>query len=130
MINTLLEKLLLRKLKKASIVFHQGKYEDILRVYKRPLDGSDLSVIYQNIFRVLCLIKLSDDRWESEYLSLMKEGDLDILGHNDKLYIQKYIAHNLDNPEVDPNYYATYSLKEVSKETKSFFPMVNVFSEL
>jgi hypothetical protein len=118
-----IEPFAMKKLRTASKIYQQGEFEKILKVYKRLIVSENRkSDIYENVFRILCLLRTNNSLWKGEYKALIASGELDFLGENDKKYIQLHMSEYLDiSPEERSKFY-DYEIGSVSKSTKELIP--------
>lgn len=122
----ILEPIFTRKLYTASTAFRNGKYSEILRVYHTPYSGFRRSTVYENYFRIICLIRTGDRKWKSEYLAIDQNHQLKSLGLADEKYLKKNIVNFLNDDEMgglrDLAYYDV-DISKVSKLTLRLFPL-------
>jgi hypothetical protein len=121
-----LELVFKRKLYTASKAFQNGKYSEILQVYHTPYSGFRRSTVYENYFRIICLIKMRDRNWKSEYLAMEQINQLNSLGPADERYLKKIIVNFLNDEGMDDlKDLAFYDvdISKVSKLTLRLFPL-------
>jgi len=126
---TVLEPFLIKKLHTVSSAFQKGKYSNILRIYNAPYTGLHRSTVYGNVFRILCLIKMSNIKWKSEYLAIEPGLRTNNFSTADEKYLKKVIIHYLGDQEAnfsdlkDDEYYEV-DISKVSKLTLRLFPLI------
>lgn len=122
----ILEPIFMRKLYTASTAFQKGKYSEILRVYHTPYSGFRRSTVYENCFRIICLIRMGDRKWKSEYLAMDQNHQFRSLGLVDEKYLKKIIVNFLKDDGMDDlKELAFYDvdISKVSKPTLRLFPL-------
>ena len=125
----ILEPVSRRKLYTASTAFQNGKYSEILRVYHTAHSGFRRSTVYENYFRIICLIRLGNRKWKSEYLAMDQNHQFSSLGSADEKYLKKVIVNFLNDEGMDDlkelEFY-NIDISKVSKLTLRLFPLRNL----
>jgi len=114
---------MLHELEETAEIYANGDYKKILRRYRYLLKSNFKSTIYENVFRIVCLIWTESNKWPREYLALDKSGQLKKLGIDDANYIKFYMYGFIADDSFDPMAYQ-YDSDLVSERTKRFFPLL------
>ncbi len=114
------------QLQRMSDFYQTGRFEEILHIYDRMIPTDFRSAIYQNLFRVMCLLRTHDRAWSQEYFTALESGDWDKLGFHERKYILFYI-YPFIAPDNAGEFKYRFDPAKVSSETKSFFPLIDGF---
>jgi len=121
-----LERKLIRQLEKAADLYAKSRFDQILKLYDSLVETSYKSSIYQNLFRMMSLLRLHDPAWHQDYFTAIESGDWEKLGPDDKNYILFYIYPFIAADNASVQRYR-FDLALISDETKSFFPLIKGF---
>lgn len=101
--------------------YWSGEYEILLKHITGPLSDKSFPSVCIDIFRIMSLKNVDDERWMIEYGLFLKKEKLNIFAHDEYNYIKAFLLiHLLGTIDAEPA--PKILLKNVSKNILKYLP--------
>jgi len=105
-----------------SRFYRDGHLDLVLKYVPGPHPPLYVTSVYKNVFRILTLKRLGEEKWYDEYGHFLRQNNLSVIPQEDYKYMRLFLIKNLAD-SVDFDSHFSIEKKYVSRKVKKYFPM-------